>query len=69
MKLAPAFERLLEGWKAQGYELVAMRDLVAAQRVLARCRCTPSSNPRSPAARAHSRSRVPTFFPPSSVAR
>jgi peptidoglycan/xylan/chitin deacetylase (PgdA/CDA1 family) len=30
MKLAPAFERLLEGWKAQGYELVAMRDLVAA---------------------------------------
>jgi len=30
MKLAPVFERLLEGWKAQGYELVAMRDLVAA---------------------------------------
>ena len=29
MKLAPVFERLLEGWKAQGYELVAMRDLVA----------------------------------------
>lgn len=30
MKLAPAFERLLEGWKAQGYSLVAMRDLVDA---------------------------------------
>jgi len=29
MKLSPAFERLLEGWKAQGYELVAMRDLFA----------------------------------------
>jgi peptidoglycan/xylan/chitin deacetylase (PgdA/CDA1 family) len=31
MKLAPAFEQLLEGWKAQGYELAAMRDLVDAQ--------------------------------------
>lgn len=29
MKLAPAFERLLVGWRAQGYELVAMRDLLA----------------------------------------
>jgi peptidoglycan/xylan/chitin deacetylase (PgdA/CDA1 family) len=29
MKLAPVFDKLLEGWKAQGYELVAMRDLVA----------------------------------------
>jgi peptidoglycan/xylan/chitin deacetylase (PgdA/CDA1 family) len=29
MKLAPAFERLLAGWKAQGYQLTAMRDLVA----------------------------------------
>jgi undecaprenyl phosphate-alpha-L-ara4FN deformylase len=29
MKLAPAFEKLLEGWKAQGYDLVAMRNLVA----------------------------------------
>ena len=29
MKLAPAFEKLLEGWKAQGYELVAMRDYFA----------------------------------------
>ena len=28
LKLAPAFEKLLEGWRAQGYELVAMRDLV-----------------------------------------
>jgi undecaprenyl phosphate-alpha-L-ara4FN deformylase len=30
MRLAPAFERLLKGWREQGYELVAMRDLVAA---------------------------------------
>jgi peptidoglycan/xylan/chitin deacetylase (PgdA/CDA1 family) len=30
MKLAPAFERLLEGWKAQGYDLVALRELRAA---------------------------------------
>jgi peptidoglycan/xylan/chitin deacetylase (PgdA/CDA1 family) len=29
MKLAPAFERLLEGWKGQGYALVALRDLLA----------------------------------------
>ena len=29
MKLAPAFEKLLEGWKSQGYELVALRDIVA----------------------------------------
>ncbi len=28
MKLAPIFEKLLEGWKAQGYELAAMRDLM-----------------------------------------
>jgi peptidoglycan/xylan/chitin deacetylase (PgdA/CDA1 family) len=27
MKLAPAFERLLEGWKDQGYRIVAMREL------------------------------------------
>jgi peptidoglycan/xylan/chitin deacetylase (PgdA/CDA1 family) len=26
-KLAPAFERLLSGWRAQGYELVALRDI------------------------------------------
>ena len=30
MKLAPVFEKLLEGWKAQGYELCAMRELVSA---------------------------------------
>jgi peptidoglycan/xylan/chitin deacetylase (PgdA/CDA1 family) len=29
MKLAPVFEQLLEGWKAQGYELVAMREQLA----------------------------------------
>ncbi len=29
MKLAPVLERLLEGWKAQGYQLVALRSLVA----------------------------------------
>lgn len=28
MKLAPSMEKLLEGWKAQGYELVAMKSLV-----------------------------------------
>ena len=28
MKLAGAFEKLLTGWKDQGYELVSMRDLV-----------------------------------------
>ena len=28
MKLAPVFEKLLEGWKAQGYELCAMREMV-----------------------------------------
>ena len=27
-KLAPAFEQVLEGWKAQGYELVRLRDLL-----------------------------------------
>jgi hypothetical protein len=31
MKLAPVFQQLLEGWRTQGYELVAMRSLVAAQ--------------------------------------
>jgi len=30
MKLAPALDKLLEGWKAQGYSLVAMRELVDA---------------------------------------
>lgn len=28
MKLAPVFDRLLEGWKAQGYDIVAMKALV-----------------------------------------
>jgi hypothetical protein len=28
MKLAPVFGKLLDGWKSQGYERVAMRDLV-----------------------------------------
>ncbi len=30
MKLANVFEKLVEGWKAQGYELTAMRELVGA---------------------------------------
>jgi peptidoglycan/xylan/chitin deacetylase (PgdA/CDA1 family) len=30
MKLAPVFEKLLEGWKSQGYALVALREMVAA---------------------------------------
>ena len=29
MKLSPAFERLLEGWKEQGYRLVALREFHA----------------------------------------
>ena len=29
MKLAPVFEKLLEGWIRQGYELVALRELLA----------------------------------------
>lgn len=29
MKLAPALEKLLAGWKSQGYELTALRDVVA----------------------------------------
>jgi undecaprenyl phosphate-alpha-L-ara4FN deformylase len=33
MKLAGAFEALLEGWKAQGYRMVAMRELVAGTEV------------------------------------
>ena len=32
-KLAPAFERLLEGWKAQGYSLVSLRDYAADMNV------------------------------------
>ncbi|MGZ5595197.1 MAG: polysaccharide deacetylase family protein [Usitatibacter sp.] len=30
MKLSGVFEKLIEGWKAQGYEIVAVRDLVDA---------------------------------------
>ena len=30
MKLSPIFEKLLAGWKAQGYQLCAMRELVNA---------------------------------------
>ena len=30
MKLSPAFEKLLEGWKSQGYRLCPMRELVEA---------------------------------------
>jgi peptidoglycan/xylan/chitin deacetylase (PgdA/CDA1 family) len=39
MKLAPVLERLLEGWRAQGYELVAMRDICQSldPRRLPRC--------------------------------
>jgi peptidoglycan/xylan/chitin deacetylase (PgdA/CDA1 family) len=33
MKLAPIFERLLAGWKTQGYTLCAMRDLVETTEV------------------------------------
>lgn len=33
LRLAGAFERLLAGWKSQGYGLVAMRDLVAQARL------------------------------------
>ncbi|QWT45284.1 polysaccharide deacetylase family protein [Azospira inquinata] len=29
MKLAPVFEKLLEGWKAQGYELVSLAQMAA----------------------------------------
>jgi peptidoglycan/xylan/chitin deacetylase (PgdA/CDA1 family) len=33
MKLAPVFEKLLEGWKAQGYELVPMKAIVEGTEV------------------------------------
>jgi hypothetical protein len=33
MKLAPVFERLLAGWKKQGYRPVAMRDLTEGIRL------------------------------------
>ncbi|MCC6610617.1 MAG: 4-deoxy-4-formamido-L-arabinose-phosphoundecaprenol deformylase [Burkholderiales bacterium] len=39
MKLAPVFEQLLQGWRTQGYELVAMRDICQSldPRQLPRC--------------------------------
>jgi undecaprenyl phosphate-alpha-L-ara4FN deformylase len=39
MRLAPAFERLLAGWKAQGYRLVPMRSLYETLQALALPRC------------------------------
>ena len=35
MKLLPVLRRLLRGWRAQGYELVSMRTLLAALDVAA----------------------------------
>jgi peptidoglycan/xylan/chitin deacetylase (PgdA/CDA1 family) len=40
MKLAPVFERLLEGWKAQGYRLVPVRALYEAVEPMALPRCS-----------------------------
>jgi peptidoglycan/xylan/chitin deacetylase (PgdA/CDA1 family) len=39
MRLAPAFDRLLSGWKAQGWKLVATRDLLDSVQALALPRC------------------------------
>jgi len=39
MRLAPAFERLLAGWKAQGYELVPMRALYETLQTFSLPRC------------------------------
>jgi undecaprenyl phosphate-alpha-L-ara4FN deformylase len=39
MRLAPAFEQLLAGWKAQGWRLVSMRTLLATLQPLALPRC------------------------------
>jgi hypothetical protein len=46
-RLAPHFERLLEGWRALGYELVSMRALYAAldPAALPRCRVREGSVP------------------------
>ena len=46
-RLAPQFERLLEGWRALGYELVSMRGLYAAidPTALPRCRVLEGSVP------------------------
>ena len=39
MKLAPVFEKLLEGWKAQGYELLSLAQMAACldEATLPRC--------------------------------
>jgi undecaprenyl phosphate-alpha-L-ara4FN deformylase len=39
MRLAPAFEQLLAGWKAQGWRLVSMRTLLDSLQPLALPRC------------------------------
>jgi undecaprenyl phosphate-alpha-L-ara4FN deformylase len=39
MRLAPALERLLAGWKAQGYQLVPLRTLYESLQALALPRC------------------------------
>ncbi|HEV8257966.1 MAG TPA: hypothetical protein VGR42_13395, partial [Casimicrobiaceae bacterium] len=39
MRLAPAFEQLLAGWKAQGYRLVPMRAWYETLQALALPRC------------------------------
>jgi peptidoglycan/xylan/chitin deacetylase (PgdA/CDA1 family) len=39
MRLAPAFEALLAGWKEQGYRLVSLRDLYDTLQALALPRC------------------------------
>ena len=39
MRLAPAFEQLLAGWKAQGWRLVSTRTLLDTLQPLARPRC------------------------------
>lgn len=46
-KLAPAFERLLEGWQAQGYELVPLRTLYESldPRRLPRCNVAENTVP------------------------
>ena len=37
MKLAPVLERLLTGWREQGYELVALNDIASRLNVGRRC--------------------------------
>ncbi len=39
MRLAPAFARLLDGWKAQGYRLVPLRSIYETLQVLSLPRC------------------------------